>query len=54
MQFYETNISQGITFRLYTVYNKHEMIKIISSAKIKIISKFYLKCSNNFAADCNY
>ena len=28
MQFYEINICQVIILRLYTVYNKHEMIKI--------------------------
>ena len=28
MQFYEINIYQVMIFRLYTVYNKHEMIKI--------------------------
>ena len=27
MKFYEINICQVMTFRLYTVYNKHEMIK---------------------------
>ena len=27
MQFYETNIYQVMIFNLYTVYNKHEMIK---------------------------
>ena len=28
MQFQEKNISQVMIFRLYTVYNKHEMMKI--------------------------
>ena len=28
MQFYEQDICQIMIFRLYTVYNKHEMIKI--------------------------
>ena len=28
MQFYEKNIFQIMIFRLHTVYNKHEMIKI--------------------------
>ena len=27
MQFYETNFQQTVIFNLYTVYNKHEMIK---------------------------
>ena len=27
MQFYEINNSQAMIFRLYTVYNKHEMVK---------------------------
>ena len=29
MQFYEINICQAMIFRLHTVYNKHEMIKIV-------------------------
>ena len=28
MQFYEINTSHVMTFKLYAVYNKHEMIKI--------------------------
>ena len=28
MQFYEINVCQVMIFRLYTVYSKHEMIKI--------------------------
>ena len=28
MQLYEINIYQVMIFQLYTVYNKHEMIKI--------------------------
>ena len=28
MQFYEINISQITIFRLYIIYNKHEIIKI--------------------------
>ena len=28
MQLYEINICQIINFRLYTIYNNHEMIKI--------------------------
>ena len=28
MQLYEINVCQAMNFRLYTIYNKHEMIKI--------------------------
>ena len=28
MQFYEVNICEIMIFRLYTIYNKNEMIKI--------------------------
>ena len=28
MQFYEQNIYQVMIFKLYTIYNKHEVIKI--------------------------
>ena len=35
MQFYEKNISQIMTLRLYTVYNKHEMLKIGNQTKGK-------------------
>ena len=36
MQFYEKkNIYQVIIFRLYTVYNKHEMIKIGNKSREK-------------------
>ena len=28
MEFYEINICEVMIFKLYTVYNKHEMIKI--------------------------
>ena len=37
-------------FRLYTVYNKHEMIKI--SNKPEKNRKCYRECPNNFAVDC--
>ena len=33
MQFYEINIFQVRIFRLYTAYNKHEMIKIGNQAR---------------------
>ena len=41
MQFYEINISQVMIFRLYTVYNKHEMIKIFSRTndKLQVLSQ---------------
>ena len=35
MQFYEINVSQVMIFRLYTVYNKHEMIEIGNQIKEK-------------------
>ena len=28
MKFYEINVREAMIFRLHTVYNKHEMIKI--------------------------
>ena len=37
-------------FRLYTVYNNHEMMKTDSQTTEN--NKYYRKCSNNFAADC--
>ena len=30
MHFYEINICQVMIFRLYNVYNKHEMLKIVN------------------------
>ena len=36
MQFYETNIYQQLNFRLHTVYNKHEMIKIGKEVREKL------------------
>ena len=35
MQFYEVNIYQIMIFKLYTVHNKHEMIKIGYKTKEK-------------------
>ena len=35
MQFYEKNIYQILIFRLYTVYNKHEIIKIANQIREK-------------------
>ena len=37
-------------YRLYTVYNKHEMIKTGSQPEKK--RELYCKCWNSFAADC--
>ena len=53
MKFYEMNICQVMIFRLYTVYNKYEVIKIGNQTreKLQVLSR---KCSNNFAADCNF
>ena len=50
MQFYEINIFQAMIYKLHTVYNKHEMIKI--GNQITENRKYYRKYSNNFAADC--
>ena len=50
MQFYEINICQLMICRIYTVYNKHEMIKIGNQAEKNC--KYYRKCWNNFAIDC--
>ena len=38
MQFCEINIHQVMIFRLYTVYNKHDMIKMTVKNQIKIAS----------------
>ena len=35
MQFYETNVCQLMIFCFYTVYNKHEMIKIDNQTREK-------------------
>ena len=35
MQLYEINICQVKIARLYTVYNKHEMIKIVKQTREK-------------------
>ena len=35
MQFYKINICQIMIFRLYAVYNKHEMIKIGNQTREK-------------------
>ena len=45
-QFYEINICQVIIFRLYDIYNKHEM-----TIKPEKNHKYYRKCSTNFAVD---
>ena len=36
MQFYEINICQVMNFRFYTIYNKHEMIKIGNQTREKL------------------
>ena len=47
------NICQVMIFRLYTVYNKHEMIK--SDLKAEKNRKYYRNnCSNNIAANCTW
>ena len=35
MQFYEINIYQVVIFRLYTIYNKHQMIEIVNETREK-------------------
>ena len=41
MQFYEKNVCQVMIFSLYTVYNKHEMIKIgiQTREKLQVLSQ---------------
>ena len=51
MQFYGINIRKVMIFKIDTVYNKNEMIKIGKSEKKQ---KYYRKCSNNLAADCKF
>ena len=36
MQFYEINIGQIMIFKLYTIYKKHEMLKIGSQTREKL------------------
>ena len=43
-------LSQKLSFKLYTVNNKHEMNK--TGNQTKKDRKYYRKCANNFAADC--
>ena len=50
MQFDEISIYQVMIFKIYIVYNKHEMIKI--SKQPEKNRKYYRKCSNKFEADC--
>ena len=50
MQFYEINMCQSIIFRLYAVYNKHEIIK--NGKNLEKNRKSYRKCLNNFVYDC--
>ena len=49
MQFYEVNIYYAIIFRIHTIYNKHEIIKIGNQTKKN--REYYRKYSNNFADD---
>ena len=50
MHFYEINICQAMIFRLYTVNNKHEMIKIGNQIREK--SQVVSQMLENFSADC--
>ena len=49
MRFYGKNIYQVVIYKLYAVYNKHEMIK--SDSQNRENPMYYRKCSNNFVAD---
>ena len=51
MQFHEIDICQVMIFKIYTVYKKHEMIRINNQTREKN-HKHHRKCSNNFAANC--
>ena len=51
MQFHEINNNQVMIFRLYTVHNKHGMIKFAIKPERK--HKYSRNCSNNFAVNCN-
>ena len=42
MQFYEINICQVMNFRLYTVYNKYDMIKIFNQTNQ--LNPSWVKC----------
>ena len=50
MQFCKVSICKVLIFRLYTDYNKHEMIKNWQQKREKN-RKYYRKCSNNFAVN---
>ena len=50
IQFYNINICQFIIFRLCTVFNKHEMIKICGQTREK--SQVLSKVLKIFAVDC--
>ena len=52
MQFNEINIYQIKNFIFYTVNNKHEIIKFGNQTREN--RKYYRKCSNDFADDCNF
>ena len=50
MQFYEINIYLVMILRLYTAYNKQEMIKISNQTREK--SQVLSQVLENFATDC--
>ena len=56
MQFYEINIFQTMIFTLYTVYNKHDVIKIgnqtgeKSQVLSQVLEKFYCR---QYVVICN-
>ena len=52
MQLYEIGVCQAKIVRFHTAYNKHEMIKIEMPFKPEKNRKYYLRGSNNLAADC--
>ena len=53
MQFFEINICRIMIFRLYTAYNKHEMIKIGSPSRKKsqVLSQNFSSAYGNI---CNF
>ena len=42
MQFEEMNIYQVMIFRLYTLYNKHEILKIDNQTRKKLQAIFHM------------
>ena len=51
MVFFEKNVCQVMNLRLYIVYNKNELIKLVDKPKKN--RKYFRNCSNDFAVDCS-